>query len=106
MIDEAREFATKAHEGQVRKGTHRPYIVHPIEVAEIVSGISKDKEVISAAFLHDTIEDCKGVTKELLANRFSKRVADLVGQESEDKTKTWHERKAATIEHLKTAPRR
>ncbi len=105
MIDEAREFATKAHEGQVRKGTHRPYIVHPIEVAEIVSSITKDKEVISAAFLHDTIEDCKGVTKDLLTKRFSKRVADLVGQESEDKTKTWHERKAATIEHLKTAPR-
>lgn len=32
MIDRAIEFATKAHEGQFRKGTKRPYIVHPIEV--------------------------------------------------------------------------
>ena len=30
MIDKAIEFATKAHEGQFRKGTKRPYIVHPI----------------------------------------------------------------------------
>ena len=33
MIDRAIEFATKAHEGQFRKGTKRPYIVHPIEAA-------------------------------------------------------------------------
>ena len=33
MIDKAIEFATKVHEGQFRKGTSRPYIVHPIEVS-------------------------------------------------------------------------
>lgn len=37
-VDDAMVFATKAHEGQFRKGTRRPYIVHPIEVADIVSG--------------------------------------------------------------------
>ena len=49
MINKAREFATKAHEGQVRKGTNRPYIVHPIEVGDIVSSMTQDAEVISAA---------------------------------------------------------
>ena len=37
MINKAIEFATRAHAGQFRKGTRRPYIVHPIEVGDIVS---------------------------------------------------------------------
>ena len=55
MINEAIEFAAKAHEGQLRKGTKKPYIVHPIEVSEIVSAMTDDEEVICAAVLHDTI---------------------------------------------------
>ena len=104
MIDKAREFATKAHDGQFRKGTKRPYIVHPIEVGDIVSTMTTDEEVISAAILHDTIEDCEGVTERMLAELFSERVAGMVAQESEDKSRTWMERKSATIEHLRTAP--
>ena len=104
MINKAIEFATKAHEGQLRKGTKRPYIVHPVEVADIVSTMTTDEEVISAAVLHDTIEDCKDVTREILAQEFSERVASIVAQESEDKSCTWMERKSATIEHLRTAP--
>lgn len=105
MIDKAMIFATKAHEGQVRKGTSRPYIVHPVEVGDIVSSMTKDEEVISAAILHDTIEDCKGVTRNILAEEFSERVASLVVQESEDKSKTWRERKGATIQRMRTAQR-
>lgn len=71
MIERAIQFATKAHEGQLRKGTRRPYIVHPIEVGEIVAGMTKDEEIISAAVLHDTIEDCEGVTADVLALEFS-----------------------------------
>ena len=104
MIDQALEFATKAHEGQLRKGTKRPYIVHPIEVGDIVATMTTDEEIISAAILHDTIEDCKGVTQELMASLFTERVASLVAQESEDKSKSWEERKGATIERLRTAP--
>ena len=32
MIQRAIAFATKAHDGQLRKGTMRPYILHPLEV--------------------------------------------------------------------------
>ena len=60
--------------------------------------------IISAAILHDTIEDCDGITKELLAEQFSERVADIVSQESEDKSKSWIDRKTITIKHLATAP--
>lgn len=104
MINKAIRFATKAHEGQLRKGTQRPYIVHPIEVGDIVSSMTQDAEIISAAVLHDTIEDCEGVTRTLLAQEFSERVANMVAQESEDKSKSWIERKKATIEHVRTAP--
>lgn len=103
MIEKAIMFATRAHEGQLRKGTDRPYIVHPLEVGRIVASMTEDEEIISAAVLHDTIEDCEGITKEVICREFTKRVAELVDKESEDKSKTWMERKSATIEHLKAA---
>ncbi len=104
MVERAIAFATKAHEGQFRKGTTRPYIVHPLEVGEVVATMTDDAEIISAAILHDTVEDCD-VTEQQLCEEFSERVAHLVMQESEDKSKTWMERKSATIEHLKHAPK-
>ena len=104
MVQEAARFAAAVHEGKVRKGTRIPYISHPLEAAVIVAGITGDEEVISGALLHDVIEDA-GVTYDELRDRFGRRVADLVLAESEDKTKTWEERKAATIEHMKTAAR-
>lgn len=105
MIDRAIAFATRAHEGQVRKGTTRPYIVHPLEVGRIVSVMTDDEEIISAAILHDTIEDCEEVTEEVLRKEFGDRVTELVLQESEDKSKTWMERKSATIRQLQSATR-
>lgn len=105
MIEEAAAFATRAHEGQFRKGTRRPYIVHPLEVAEIVKTMTTDEEVICAAILHDTIEDCPGVTEEVLRKAFGDRVTDLVLGESEDKSKSWEERKGMTIRHLRNTSR-
>lgn len=105
MVEEAIAFATKAHEGQFRKGTDRPFIVHPLEVGEIVAGMTCDEEVIAAAILHDTIEDCENVTADDLKKAFSERVARLVEMESEDKSKTWMERKSATIKRLPDAPK-
>lgn len=102
MIQEAAGFAAEAHKGAVRKGTKLPYIVHPMEVALIVSVMTDDPEVIAAAYLHDVIEDA-GVTYEELQSRFGTRVADLVQAESEDKSKSWQERKQATIHHMQHA---
>ena len=42
MVQKAIDFATKVHEGQYRKGTDRPYIVHPMEVGKIVSTMTQD----------------------------------------------------------------
>ena len=46
MVQKAIDFATKVHEGQYRKGTDRPYIVHPMEVGKIVSTMTQDEEII------------------------------------------------------------
>ena len=84
MVEEARSFAEKAHEGQFRKGTKRPYIVHPLEVAKIVSTMTDDEEMISAALLHDTLEDCRQVTKEQIKEAFGERVQNLGGEKKYD----------------------
>ena len=104
MIPEAAAFAKKAHEGMVRKGTGIPYITHPMEVAVIVSQITDDPDMIAAAFLHDVLEDTC-VTREELASQFGSRVLDLVESETEDKTKSWKERKQNTINRLSHATR-
>ncbi len=104
MIREAAAFAAEAHKGALRKGSTIPYMAHPAETAVIVSMMTEDEEVIAAALLHDVIEDA-GVTQEEIREKFGARVACLVAAESEDKSKSWIERKGATIESLKTASR-
>lgn len=104
MIRQAAEFAEQAHKGAVRKGTSIPYITHPLETAVIVSMLTRDPELIAAALLHDTLEDTK-TTYEELKEQFGVRVADLVAEESEDKSKSWRERKGHTIAHLRQASR-
>ncbi len=104
MVRKAALFAAKAHEGAVRKGSNIPYITHPMETAVIVSMMTDDKEVIAAALLHDVIEDA-GVSEDELREQFGDRVAWLVAKESEDKSRTWEERKATTIKKLETAER-
>lgn len=106
MINKAIAFAVKAHKGQPRKGTEIPYIFHPLEVGMIVSRITDDEEVIAAAVLHDTVEDCDAVTLDDIRREFGDRVARIVGLESEDKDKGWEERKAATVRSLKKEPMR
>lgn len=100
MLAQAIIFATNAHNGQFRKATNTPYIVHPLEALVIASQISKDEEILCAAVLHDTIEDCEGITKEVIASQFSEHVAELVSRESENKELSWKERKQTTINNL------
>lgn len=77
LISDAEHFAWRAHMGQTRKFTGEPYFNHVASVAEMVSHRTQDAELIAAAYLHDTVEDC-GVTHQELCHKFSKRVADLV----------------------------
>ena len=76
MLRSAFEFADEAHRGQKRK-SGEPFIAHPIEVAIILAGLHMDVETITAALLHDTIEDTS-VTREDVVERFGEDVAALV----------------------------
>lgn len=77
QIRAAYEFARKAHEGQKRKDGS-DYITHPLAVAQIVAEeLRLDSESISAALLHDVIEDTTA-SHEQLSKLFSPTVADLV----------------------------
>jgi len=99
MINQAIIYATKSHEGQFRKGSNIAYILHPIEAGVIASEMKYDEQVIAAALLHDTVEDTPTSIEEI-EKHFGKRVAALVAAQSEDKSKSWIERKTHTIEYL------
>jgi len=92
-------FATQKHAGQVRKGTDIPYITHPMEVMQILSKEGCRNEVIIAGILHDVLEDTNTSPAEIL-DKFGETVLKIVAAESEDKSKTWKERKQATINSL------
>lgn len=106
ISEEAIIYATIMHQGKVRKFEDRPYIFHPLEVAQILSTLTDDEEVITAGILHDIVEDTAGTVDEI-EKRFGKRVADLVGTDSENdyageaRSATWKKRKEETLESLK-----
>ena len=75
-IKKAYEFASIKHFGQ-KRNSGDDYIIHPLNVAYILSEIHADGKTIEAALLHDTIEDC-GVTKEEIESIFGNEVAKLV----------------------------
>lgn len=108
LFEEAVCFAAKAHEGQRRKGSDLPYLVHPLEVAAICATLTSDPEVLAAAVLHDVVEDA-GVAPEELRAKFGDRVAALVADETENKRvdlppeKTWRLRKEESLDRLKRA---
>ncbi len=77
LPERAAAFARQAHEGQTRKFTGAPYYTHVERVAALVASRSDRPELIAAAYLHDTMEDC-GVTYETLARHFGHAVADIV----------------------------
>lgn len=102
LISKAVAFAAEKHDGQTRKGTDIPYIVHPMEAGAIAGSITNDETIISAAVLHDVVEDC-GVTIEEIEKSFGEAVAKLVSADSEDKREhlsaesTWKIRKQETL---------
>ncbi|MEN9473432.1 MAG: hypothetical protein RIS48_152 [Pseudomonadota bacterium] len=72
----AYRLADEAHLGQMRKNGD-PYITHPIAVAQICTEWKLDAQALSAALMHDVMEDC-GISKADLIERFGMPVAELV----------------------------
>ena len=108
LVSEAIIFAVQAHDGMRRKKNTSPYILHPMEAAVIVSTMTNDQEVISAAALHDVVEDA-GIKMEEIEEKFGLRVRKLVESETEDKRadrppmETWQIRKEESLLVLKNA---
>ena len=91
MYDKALEYATKKHAGKYRKGSDKkPYIIHPIEVSNLIEKYMKEDSEIEiykvAALLHDTLEDSNATYKEE-KELFGKDIADIVLSLTSDKTK-------------------
>ena len=75
-IRRAYEIAFKAHDGQFRH-SGEPYIIHPVQVAQILYKLGMDSESMVAALLHDVVEDTE-LTEDDVKKEFGEDVANLV----------------------------
>jgi len=75
-IEDAYDFALKAHQGQMRK-SGEPYIEHPLKVALILAELQFDATSLAAALLHDVPENC-GMPISEIETRFGAEIAKLV----------------------------
>lgn len=104
QIKRAIQFAARKHHGHMRVETEPlPYVTHLFSVALLVAEDGADDDVVTAALLHDTIEDTATTREEIVA-AFNERVAELVVAVSEDKDLGWRERKEAYFAALEAAP--
>jgi len=95
-IIRALNFATLAHDGQKRKNTDIPYIVHPVEVAMILQENNLKEDIIVAGLLHDILEDTKKTQEDILLE-FGESILKLVIGASEEldgrEDRDWDDRK-------------
>jgi hypothetical protein len=98
-------FATRAHDGDTRDGDGAPFILHPLEVASLLSSRDCRDEVTAAAILHDTLEDTEATPEQIHA-RFGSDVARLVCALTEaEQVEDERERKAALRDQVEDADR-
>ena len=102
--EEALQYATQAHAGQTRSGGD-PYITHPMRVADHIKQYKKSHNLdalISAAYLHDTVEDTD-TTHEALHDLFGGLVASLVKELTSDPEEIKKVGKAQYLAHKMAA---
>jgi guanosine-3',5'-bis(diphosphate) 3'-pyrophosphohydrolase len=75
-LESAYHFSEAAHSGQFR-ASGEPYVSHPLAVANILAQLHLDPQALTAALLHDVMEDT-AVTKSEISTRFGQPVAELV----------------------------
>ena len=103
LVEQALRSAIAAHEGQMRKGLEPvPYVTHSFHVALILARAGLDEVVIAAGLLHDVVEDCEGWTTARVEREFGAEVARIVAELTEDKTRSWGERKQGQIDAVAT----
>lgn len=76
FVKRSYKMAEHAHREQFRK-SGEPYIIHPIQVAGILSQLQMDPATVAAGFLHDVVEDTD-VSRDVIVKEFNEEVAMLV----------------------------
>ena len=76
LLEKAYVFSAKVHQGQVRR-SGEPYLIHPLEVAGILTKMKLDVATVATGLLHDTIEDTLATLEEV-KEHFGDEIAHLV----------------------------
>ena len=98
QVNKAYDFACEAHSGQYRSSGD-PYVTHPIAVASILGSFRMDEDSLTAAMLHDVMED-SGIPKSVIEKKFNKEVANLVDGVSKLNTLTISSKTESQAENL------
>ena len=75
-VQDALKFSETVHSNQLRKSGD-PFIIHPLEVAKILTSIKLDGDSIAAGLLHDTVEDTDLRITDI-QKKFGKQISELV----------------------------
>lgn len=99
LLRQAYEYAELHHRGQKRSSGH-DYITHPLAVAQILAGLHLDADTLTAALLHDVVEDTK-VTDEEIVRLFGAHIAHLVDGVTKLKRLRFETREEQQAENLR-----
>jgi GTP pyrophosphokinase len=106
-FERALVYATRLHDGQVRKGSGAPYISHLLAVCALTIEYGGGEDEAIAALLHDAIEDQGGPLARVgIFEKFGPNVTEIVeGCTDTDKSPkpAWRARKEAYIAHIASA---
>jgi (p)ppGpp synthase/HD superfamily hydrolase len=109
LLEQALRFAEVQHAGQTRRGSGVPYTTHLSAVALILARLDFDEQTLTAALLHDVVEDTSATLEEVAAH-FGDEVAKIVRHCSEAKLdsqgtkRPWIDRKRDHIAAIPAAP--
>lgn len=104
-LNRALILAATAHhkQGQMRKGTDIPYIIHPVGAMVIASGVTNDEDILIACLMHDVLEDVDTMHYDELdlERDFGLRVLSIVKDVTKDKDLlNWRDTAKAYLDHL------
>lgn len=110
LIQKAIHTSARIHQTHRRVGSNSPYITHPYSVLLLLLSYTADERVLSAALLHDTVEDSPEYSNADLVREFGTTVALLVASLTEKKigddgiVMPWRDRKESYLNRLRYAP--
>lgn len=104
-IRKALRIAAIQHDKQYRRDNKTPFIIHPIEVALVVSKYTDDENVICSALLHDVLEDTVGCTINNLIEEFDNKVANIVQSLTDEPLPdlTWDQKHQKYLKNLENS---